>query len=100
MQERLTVKITGLEEELFVLRNERSSNNAVVPASNQADRQCCSINRMPSSCADLKLIGHVLSGFYTVKGNGVLNSVYCDFTKSVNGTGMYNVYYIKLIMRC
>jgi hypothetical protein len=51
---------------------------------------------MPASCQDLKEIGHVLSGFYTVKGDGVLQSVYCDFTKAANGTGMNICRTIKL----
>ncbi|KAI9563440.1 hypothetical protein GHT06_010903 [Daphnia sinensis] len=39
-----------------------------------------SIGRMPRTCADLRLIGHLRSGFYSVMGNRRLESVYCDFT--------------------
>ncbi|KZS16599.1 Uncharacterized protein APZ42_017164 [Daphnia magna] len=38
------------------------------------------IGRMPRTCADLRLIGHLKSGFYSVMGNKRLESVYCDFT--------------------
>ena len=57
-----------------------SSPTSVIPAT-----------KMPSSCQDLKNIGHVLSGFYSVKGQvqlkGVLQSVYCDFTKQEKEAG-------------
>ena len=36
---------------------------------------------MPTSCQDLSQIGHVLSGLYSVMGVGMVESVYCDFTK-------------------
>jgi hypothetical protein len=36
---------------------------------------------MPESCDDLWKIGHTLNGFYEVKINKEVRSVYCDFTK-------------------
>ena len=38
----------------------------------------------PSSCQDLKCLGHKLNGFYSIKSaNGIkLETVYCDFTQS------------------
>ena len=44
--------------------------------------------KKPSSCEDLKLIGHSLSGFYLIQATGEYNNtltnkimtVYCDFT--------------------
>jgi hypothetical protein len=80
----LTAKVNELEA--IALRGERF-NSQLAPAGNEGDRQCCTIDKLPTSCQDLKQIGHVLSGFYTVKGVGVLQNVYCDFTKNVNGTG-------------
>lgn len=38
------------------------------------------IGRMPESCADLRLMGHIRNGFYSVMGKKHLESVYCDFT--------------------
>jgi hypothetical protein len=36
---------------------------------------------MPSSCEDLGLIGHTLSGLYSVMGTEQVETVYCDFSK-------------------
>jgi hypothetical protein len=44
-------------------------------------------NGLPSSCADLKSIGHTLNGFYFVMGSAKLESVYCDFTKLPDDAG-------------
>ncbi len=46
-----------------------------------------SINGLPSSCADLKSIGHTLNGFYSVIGSVKMESVYCDFTKLPDDAG-------------
>jgi hypothetical protein len=45
------------------------------------------INGLPSSCADLKLIGHTLSGIYSVMGSAKMESVFCDFTKLPDDAG-------------
>ncbi|XP_032780852.2 uncharacterized protein LOC116919081 [Daphnia magna] len=42
---------------------------------------------MPSSCEDLWRVGHSLSGLYSVIGNAMVESVYCDFTKLPNDAG-------------
>ena len=39
------------------------------------------VDKMPESCGDLWKIGHTLNGFYNVKGDKQIRSVYCDFTK-------------------
>ena len=36
---------------------------------------------MPSSCEDLKRIGHHFSGLYTVKVNNKVQTIYCDMSK-------------------
>ncbi len=46
-----------------------------------------SINGLPSSCGDLKMIGHIWSGFYFVMGPVKMESVYCDFTKLPSDAG-------------
>ncbi len=45
------------------------------------------VNGLPSSCADLKMIGHIWNGFYSVMGNTTMESVYCDFTKLPSDAG-------------
>jgi hypothetical protein len=42
---------------------------------------CTGLVLMPKSCVDLWLIGHTLSGFYSVMGSVKMESVLCDFTK-------------------
>jgi hypothetical protein len=42
---------------------------------------------LPKSCEDLWLIGHTLSGFYSVMGSAMMESVYCDFTKLPDDAG-------------
>jgi hypothetical protein len=39
------------------------------------------LNGFPTSCEDLWLIGHTLNGFYSIKGEKMIESVYCDFTQ-------------------
>ncbi|EFX82228.1 hypothetical protein DAPPUDRAFT_101703 [Daphnia pulex] len=39
-----------------------------------------SIGKMPTSCADLKQIGYLKSGVYSVMGGKSVLNVYCDFT--------------------
>ena len=45
------------------------------------------ISGLPSSCGDLKTIGHTLNGFYSVMGSTRMESVYCDFTKLPDDAG-------------
>ena len=46
-----------------------------------------SINGLPSSCSDLKMIGHTLNGLYSIAGSAMIESVYCDFSKLPNDAG-------------
>ena len=39
------------------------------------------VNKIPTSCADLRALGHASSGFYLVQGTKLVETVYCDFTK-------------------
>jgi hypothetical protein len=72
-------------------KNERTAATATdfksVPISN--NQSAISINGLPSSCADLKMIGHIWSGFYSVMGSAKMESVYCDFTKLPDDAGKY-----------
>lgn len=48
-------------------------------------------HKIPTSCQDLNLLGHTLSGFYSVQGNKPtvtkLQTIYCNFQPSTNKTG-------------
>jgi hypothetical protein len=39
------------------------------------------IDKIPTSCADLRRIGHIKSGLFLVMGNEMVETVYCNFTK-------------------
>ncbi len=39
------------------------------------------LNEFPTSCKDLWLIGHTLNGLYSIKGEKMIETVYCDFTQ-------------------
>jgi hypothetical protein len=69
-------------------KNERTAAAATasVPVSNNQSA-VVSINGLPSSCGDLKMIGHTLSGIYSVMGSSMMESVYCDFTKLPSDAG-------------
>jgi hypothetical protein len=47
---------------------------------------------MPTSCGDLRKMGHKLSGFFSVKGSKKLEVVYCDFYPNENGRRHVVVY--------
>ncbi|XP_046456719.1 uncharacterized protein LOC124203884 isoform X2 [Daphnia pulex] len=42
---------------------------------------------MPTSCDDLERAGHSSSGFYSIKGSAMIESVFCDFTKHPSDEG-------------
>jgi hypothetical protein len=69
-------------------KNERraaASTDSVRPIGN--NQSTVSINGLPSSCGDLALIGHTLSGIYSVMGSAKMESVFCDFTKLPDDAG-------------
>jgi|LakMenEpi03Aug12_release.lakeMendotaPanAssembly.Ray.scaffolds.fasta_scaffold411004_2 hypothetical protein len=51
-----------------------------------------STNGLPSSCSDLKRIGHTLNGFYSIAGSTMMESVYCDFTKRPRDPSKYFIF--------
>jgi hypothetical protein len=46
---------------------------------------------MPTSCEELKKIGHTLNGVYSVIKKKRVQTVYCDFTTPLTGKQMYVV---------
>jgi hypothetical protein len=76
-------KVTELEDKiaqqnslLFDLLQEKNERTAAA-----ANPSAVAINGLPSSCGDLKIIGHTPNGFYSVAGSAMMESVYCDFSK-------------------
>ena len=55
-----------------------------------------SLTGLPTSCKDLWLIGHTLNGFYSVQGDKMMESVYCDFTKLPDNAGI-KIHFNKII---
>jgi len=68
-------RMQQLENEIRQLRDGRQSTAVK------------SINGQPESCEDLKALGHSLNGFYSVRSNNALHSVFCDFSKSTGDSG-------------
>jgi len=46
------------------------------------------IDKIPSSCDDLRRIGHIHSGLYSIMGAQTVESVYCNFKKLSSDAGM------------
>ena len=83
-----------IEQDLLLtsLLREKNERTAAAADSNFAiinQSASVAINGLPSSCSDLKTIGHTLNGFYSVMGSAMMESVYCDFTKIPNDTRKY-----------
>jgi hypothetical protein len=47
------------------------------------------VTGMPRSCEDIWRIGHTLSGLYSVIGNQMVESVYCDLNKLPGESGKH-----------
>ena len=84
-------KVTELEDKiaqqdslLFDLLQEKNER----PAAAAANQSAVAINGLPSSCSDLKLIGHTLNGFYSIAGSAMMEAVYCDFNKLPSDAGI------------
>jgi hypothetical protein len=82
----LEAKIAQQDSLLFDLLQEK--NERTVAA---ADQSAVAINGLPSSCDDLKIIGHTLNGFYFIAGSAMIESVYCDFTQLPGDASKFNL---------
>jgi hypothetical protein len=94
----LRAKVTQLEAKVeqqdslltSILREKNERTAAATDSVPISDNQSAvAINGLPSSCEDLREIGHIWSGIYSVMGLVKMESVYCDFTKNTNETGKY-----------
>ena len=75
-------KVAQQDSLLFDLLQEKNERTAAA-----ANPSAVAINGLPSSCGDLKMIGHTLNGFYSVMGSAMMESVYCDFSKLPSDPG-------------
>jgi hypothetical protein len=86
---KLEAKVEQQDSLLTSLLREKNERKAAatdsIPISNNAS--AVAIPGLPSSCADLREIGHIWSGIFSVMGSAKMESVYCDFTKDTNETG-------------
>ena len=84
-------KIAQQDSLLFDLLQEKNERTAAaanfesVPM--RSNQSAVAINGLPSSCDDLKIIGHTLNGFYSIAGSAMMESVYCDFSKLPSDPG-------------
>ncbi|EFX62255.1 hypothetical protein DAPPUDRAFT_337195 [Daphnia pulex] len=63
-------------------KNERTAATGFDSIPISTNQSAVAINgSLPSSCSDLRMMGHIWSGFYSVMGSAMMESVYCDFTK-------------------
>ncbi len=89
----LKAQITGLEAKL----NRQESNISTLQnpthftPKSVNEIQSKLINGMPSSCVDLRLIGHIWSGLYSVMGVNMVETVYCDFSKGIEDPGKLKI---------
>lgn len=83
----LKEKVTGLEAQLerqeSLITTLQNSRIPEIPKEIQPKL----INGMPSSCADLRLNGHIWSGLFSIMGVNMVETVYCDFTKPLEDPG-------------
>jgi hypothetical protein len=74
---KLEAKVEQQDSLLTSLSQEKNDRTAAatgyVPISN--NQSAVAINGLPSSCEDLKMIGHTLSGFYSVMGLAKMESL-------------------------
>jgi predicted ATPase len=86
---KLEAKVEQQDSLLTSLSREKNERTAAatdyVPFINH--QSAVAINGLPSSCADLKMIGHLWNGFYFVMGSAKMESVYCNFTKLPDDAG-------------
>ncbi|EFX82394.1 hypothetical protein DAPPUDRAFT_241345 [Daphnia pulex] len=86
----LKAKVTGLEAQLHrqesIVTSLQNPTPFVPKSVNEIQSKL--INGMPSSCVDLRLIGHIWSGLYSVMGVNMVETVYCNFSKAIEDPGL------------
>ena len=91
MQKKMTeLELKDVEMRDKIAQQDSLLSDLLIPKSapmRSNESAVASINGLPSSCSDLKIIGHTLNGFYSVAGSAMIESVYCDFSKLPSDTG-------------
>ena len=84
----LEAKVQEQDSLLTYLLREKNERTEVAD-SNFApiNQSVVAINGLPSSCGDLRMIGHIWNGIYFVMGSAMMESVYCDFSKVPSDPG-------------
>jgi hypothetical protein len=72
---------------ISLLREKNERTEAAGPEFVPTNQSAVAINGLPSSCGDLKMIGHIWNGIYSVMGSAMIESVYCDFSKLPSDAG-------------
>jgi hypothetical protein len=85
-REELAGQVTELKTKV---QQQETILSALLNDKKEPSSEVSSINGLPSSCSDLKMIGHILNGFYSIVGSTMMESVYCDFTKLPSDRGKY-----------
>jgi hypothetical protein len=83
----------SLLSDLLREKNERIAAKHFEFASMRSNQSAVAVNGLPSSCDDLKLIGHTLNGFYSIIGSAMMESVYCNFNKLPSDPGKHFIFY-------
>ena len=86
----LEAKVQEQDSLLFDLLREKNERTGGADSDFATINQSAvAINGLPSSCGDLKMIGHIWNGIYSVMGSAMMESVYCDFSKLPSDTGKH-----------
>jgi hypothetical protein len=89
-----------LLSDLLREKNERTAAaNHFESAPMRSNESAVAINGLPSSCDDLKMIGHTLNGIYSIAGSAMMESVFCDFSKLSSDPGKNFIFYFDLIIQ-
>jgi hypothetical protein len=95
MQEKVTeLEIKVQQQDSLLISLLREKNEPMETGAN-FNQSAVAINGLPSSCDDLKTIGHTLKVFYSVMGSAMMESVYCDFSKLPSDAGKH--WFVKFI---
>jgi hypothetical protein len=105
MQEKFTeleAKVQQQDSLLTSLLREKNERIAATDFDSSApvsiNQSAVSINGLPSSCGDLKMIGHIWNGIYFVMGSSMMESIYCDFTKVPQDAGKFLIFFYNYLL--
>jgi hypothetical protein len=80
--------VDQLESLLTALQKNNQQQTAVSEWEKDDPSAVVTSDGMPTSCRDLRILGHLWSGIYSVMGNHSVETVYCDFTKVLDDPGI------------